>query len=348
MKCEAIAVTTSDEGRRGEQAAGPAGPERPQPQPPGGDQLAEDQAGDEVARQHEEHVDADEAAVDAEQAGVEEDDGDDGERRAGPRCRVGTPGRGGGRASGGWRRGVGRRRPAPAGRQRRRLLAAQRTAGWASGIASALVARTVLRRRARRGGPDTPQASAATAARWRVVERFVGGDGGDVGAHLVGRRGAEQHAWPGAGGRGRRRRRGGRSARPTRRPARRAARRAALPRAATGEVVVGRPTGAARRRTCRSACRRRGRRRRRARSRRGRARRALGVGGLAVVGEAARHLGGDGVRRAGGVADVEGRGEALARPHAGAPRPGPSRVDAARRPARRRSRRAAPSARAMA
>ena len=79
MKCDAIAVTTMTSARGGEQAPGPAAPERPQPQPAGGDQLAEDQPGDEVARQDEEHVDADEAAVDPEQAGVEEDDGDDGE-----------------------------------------------------------------------------------------------------------------------------------------------------------------------------------------------------------------------------------------------------------------------------
>ena len=52
-----------------------------------------------------------------------------------------------------------------------------------------------------------------------------------------------------------------------------------------------------------------------------------GIAGLAVFGEAAAHLRGDGSRCARRVADVEGRRQRLARPHPGTPCSGPTRCE---------------------
>ena len=81
----------------------------------------------------------------------------------------------------------------------------------------------------------------------RVVERFVGGDGGDVGARpgrLTSPRTARS---PGGGGRRRRRTRGGPSARPTRRRARRGGPADLLAAGRHRRLVVGGPPGRARR-----------------------------------------------------------------------------------------------------
>lgn len=102
----------ADQGDRGEhdrgggqQAPGPAGEELAEPDPAGGDGLAHQQAGDQVAGDDEEDVHSDEAAGQAGDGGVEGEDGEDGDRaqaldvgpepRPGRRARgIGTPGDG--------------------------------------------------------------------------------------------------------------------------------------------------------------------------------------------------------------------------------------------------------------
>ena len=59
------AVTTSVTNAAGQQPPEPAGVEAPEADAPGRAEVAEQQLGHEVAREHEEHVDADEAAGEA-------------------------------------------------------------------------------------------------------------------------------------------------------------------------------------------------------------------------------------------------------------------------------------------
>ena len=66
-----------DEGRRGQDPPGPAGPEAPIETPPGDQDLAVEQPGDEVAGDHEEDVDADEASGQERDPGVGSDDHQD-------------------------------------------------------------------------------------------------------------------------------------------------------------------------------------------------------------------------------------------------------------------------------
>ena len=68
-----------DEDRRREQAAGPAAVELGEGDAAGLLELAPQQPGDQVARHHEEHVDADEAAPDRADVGVEQDHAEDGD-----------------------------------------------------------------------------------------------------------------------------------------------------------------------------------------------------------------------------------------------------------------------------
>jgi hypothetical protein len=65
--------------RRGQDPAGAAGVEGAQLDPPLRFTLPQQQSGDQEAGQHEEHVDADEAAGEPRQAGMEDEDEQDGD-----------------------------------------------------------------------------------------------------------------------------------------------------------------------------------------------------------------------------------------------------------------------------
>ncbi len=69
-----------DHGGGGQQPPGPPGEEVPEPDPAGGDRLTDQQAGDQVARDDEEDVHADEAAGRPGNPGVEGEDREDGDR----------------------------------------------------------------------------------------------------------------------------------------------------------------------------------------------------------------------------------------------------------------------------